>query len=264
MMWICKAQLLMMPFPLAGDLLGDLVLFDEKVSPDTRTDIMVFYKECVRRHVYARALWSGRPNRRFVSKNPPFTLRITSLRTAFPSCRVACMLRDPIDSVPSMVSYIAKTWRAFASPLIAYPRFHDLVGFCMAHYMHPLSRLPHRYVPTSYGKHIETHNRGADESGKQETRDEHEGQEGDWGCFVEYSALASKSLGPVVLETLQLLGYISQEVSLEYRARLEAEELKARTHRHRAGHSYTLEDTCHVSAAGFREMFRDVYRVHRF
>ena len=56
MMWICKAQLLMIPFPLAGALLGDLVLFDEKVAGDTRAGIFAFYTDCVRRHVYSPTL----------------------------------------------------------------------------------------------------------------------------------------------------------------------------------------------------------------
>ena len=44
----------------------------------------------------------------FVSKNPSFTLRLSTLYMTFPDCRVLCMLRDPAQSVPSMVSYISK------------------------------------------------------------------------------------------------------------------------------------------------------------
>jgi len=142
MMWICKAQLLMMPFPLAGPLLGPLVLFDNTLSISTKMDIMTYYKECVQRHIYVRDFGRIPSNRRiFLSKNPPFTLRLDTLKSVFPDCRIACMLRDPIESVPSMVSYISKTWHAFASPTIEHPRFHDLIGFCMAHYSHPISRI---------------------------------------------------------------------------------------------------------------------------
>ena len=44
----------------------------------------------------------------FLSKNPPFTMRLQLLYDTFPDCCVACLIRDPVLSVPSMISYIAK------------------------------------------------------------------------------------------------------------------------------------------------------------
>ena len=270
MMWICKAQLLMMPFPLAGTQLGSLVLFDEQVAPETRAGIMGFYSDCVQRHVYARALWTGQRRRTFVSKNPPFTLRIASLRRAFPSCRVACMLRDPVESVPSMVSYIAQTWRAFACPLIQYPRFQDLVGFCMAHYTHPIGKLPQRYVPADYvpdkphgnsGNGSGSGSSSGSGSGKGGGEGGGEGEGGDWGCFVEYSQLRAR-LGSTVLEVLQTLGYSTTDTSAQYKALLQVEEQLSKDYSN--GHSYSLQQTCDVSDDVFKHMFADIYRAHFF
>jgi len=262
MMWICKAQLLMMPFPLAGAQLGSLVLFDEQVAPETRAGIMGFYRDCVQRHVYARALWTGQRQhqRTFVSKNPPFTLRIASLRRAFPSCRVACMLRDPVESVPSMVSYIAQTWRAFACPLIQYPRFQDLVGFCMAHYTHPLGKLPQLYVPTDYVPDKPRGSSGSG-SGNGSGKGGGEGEHGDWGCYVEYSQLRAHQ-GSTVLETLQTLGYLPTDMSTQYKKLLQAEEQRSKDYSN--GHSYSLQQTCDVSGDVFKQMFADIYRAHPF
>ena len=77
----------------------------------------------------------------FVSKNPTFTLRIDSLYEAFPDARIVVLVRDPQESVPSMVSYISLVWSAFSSPLERYPAASDLVGFCIAHYLFPAERL---------------------------------------------------------------------------------------------------------------------------
>lgn len=59
----------------------------------------------------------------FVSKNPAFTLRLSTLYLTFPDCRVVCMLRDPVQSVPSMVSYISKVGQ-FRCPFRMYCLFH--------------------------------------------------------------------------------------------------------------------------------------------
>jgi hypothetical protein len=69
----------------------------------------------VQRHVYYDRRFRGGAGRIFVSKNPTFTLRIPSIYTAFPDARVVCLLRDPVESVPSMISYISKaSWWIFA------------------------------------------------------------------------------------------------------------------------------------------------------
>jgi hypothetical protein len=91
-----------------------------------RREIFRYYKECVQRHLYVRSKClrvgngdaansigndSSQGESRvkiFLSKNPPFTMRLKSLYETFPDCRIVCMLRDPVQSVPSMVSYIAQ------------------------------------------------------------------------------------------------------------------------------------------------------------
>lgn len=141
------SQLVMLLFPLGGAVLYPLVSFDKSNEKDlpieTRRQIFVYYKQCVQRHLYVRSNLStllprlGNKNKKyskdkknkkyltdkkmkyeivFLSKNPPFTMRLELLYETFPSCRVACLLRDPIQSVPSMISYIAQAWEMSSSP----------------------------------------------------------------------------------------------------------------------------------------------------
>jgi omega-hydroxy-beta-dihydromenaquinone-9 sulfotransferase len=123
MVHVFFSQLIMLFFPLGGSVLYPLVLFDtadrENLPDDVREQIFLYYKQCVQRHLYAhsfilRKKKNNLPNgpRFFLSKNPPFTMRLELLYRTFPDCRVACLLRDPVQSIPSMISYIAQVaWR---------------------------------------------------------------------------------------------------------------------------------------------------------
>ena len=91
---------MLMFFPV-GAYVSELVLFDrsDKLSDATRSSVIHFYRTCVQRHLYARG-----EGKTFLSKNPPFTMRLKSLHKAFPSARFAVMVRDPVESIPSFVS----------------------------------------------------------------------------------------------------------------------------------------------------------------
>ena len=133
------SQLVMFFFPLAGGVcLRPLVQFDaapeSQLPTPVRRAIFGFYRQCVQRHLYARSHPSFLTRRLhvggvgsplhiqkkliFVSKNPAFTMRLVSLYEAFPDARVVCLLRDPVQSVPSMISYISHVWHTFATPAL--------------------------------------------------------------------------------------------------------------------------------------------------
>lgn len=153
-----------------------MLKFDRRKLLPLSTRLMIFeyYHACVQRHLYFKQLVQSAhdyqtatlacatvflPFRRsetsgpasvpsvskktfiFVSKNPAFTLRLESLCATFPSAKVVCLLRDPVQSVPSMVSYISMVWHAFSSPTMLYPEARRLLGFCEAHYLYPLMHL---------------------------------------------------------------------------------------------------------------------------
>jgi omega-hydroxy-beta-dihydromenaquinone-9 sulfotransferase len=142
MLHISKAQLMCFFFPCGGEVLGPLISLDTascpSLSPSEKIEIFQFYRECMQRHLYAQTILIGNIPRIFVSKNPSFTLRIRTLFEIFPDCKIICLLRDPADSIPSMVSYLAAVFHLFASPCHKYPNTETLIGYCVSHYTYPL------------------------------------------------------------------------------------------------------------------------------
>ena len=162
MVHVAYSQLILFFFPQGGEVIHKIIMFDYceenaqtsgkdaevLLNISVRREIFLYYKQCVQRHLYyyshfskAGEYCSTRPPVVFVSKNPAFTLRIPSILEAFPDARIVCLLRDPMQSIPSMISYISKVWHAFADPVDKYPSAKELLGFCAAHYLFPLLHL---------------------------------------------------------------------------------------------------------------------------
>lgn len=120
------SQLILFCFPLGNKLINDIIMFDcapegnaEKIllKKEVGMEIFAYYKNCVRRHVYFHSHYDHSSKPRlvpaeltFVSKNPAFTLRIPTIYETFPDARIVSVLRDPIQSIPSMISYISKVY----------------------------------------------------------------------------------------------------------------------------------------------------------
>mmetsp|Transcript_1277 Transcript_1277/g.2078 ORF Transcript_1277/g.2078 Transcript_1277/m.2078 type:complete len:426 (+) Transcript_1277:65-1342(+) len=238
---IGMAQLLCFFFPYGAAVLSPLISFDLP-SPDSsaptlcgssRRMVLGFYRQCVQRHLYARR--AGELV--FLSKNPPFTLRIESIYATFQDCRVVCMLRDPVQSVPSMVSYISKVYHTFCSPHITYPNARELLQYCISHYQYPLEQLNSRKRP-SY----------------------------QW-AFVKYHSLQTNLCG-TLLELLNSLGILKPESKRNknfynaLRKKLAAEQHSIchfkSTHRH------SVQECCGMSESELKSILRVVYQAHQF
>jgi hypothetical protein len=89
--------------PYMGDL--DFYHVDER-PPRARRRLMSFYRECLRRQLYANGA-----DRIHLSKNPTFCGRVESLIEAFPDARIVVLLRDPSDTIPSLLKLLQRTWR---------------------------------------------------------------------------------------------------------------------------------------------------------
>ncbi len=89
--------LLVLPFP-HHPRIWELTRFDDLPSRD-RNAVLGFFRSCVQRHLYVEG-----GERRLLSKNPSFTPMLGSLATAFPDARFICCLRDPEESVPSLLN----------------------------------------------------------------------------------------------------------------------------------------------------------------
>jgi len=86
------------PFPFINEI-RHLLYFDEEADPETRKQVMAFYRKCVQRHLYIHG-----PDKRLLSKNPSFSAKIDSLIATFPDAKIVCCVRNPYDAVPSFAS----------------------------------------------------------------------------------------------------------------------------------------------------------------
>jgi len=110
--------------------------FDEALPVEEKRRIMGFYRSCVQRHLYADG---GR--RHFVSKNPAFSAKIETVAEFFPDARILYLARNPLDMLPSTVSWLGYAWGVFGTPLEKYPYRPEILALARYWYTHPLKYL---------------------------------------------------------------------------------------------------------------------------
>ncbi len=76
--------------------------FDTDIPAERRSAIMSFYKKCVQRHLYVFG-----PHRHFLSKNPASSSKVRSIYETFPDAKIVCMVRNPLEAIPSAVSWMS-------------------------------------------------------------------------------------------------------------------------------------------------------------
>jgi omega-hydroxy-beta-dihydromenaquinone-9 sulfotransferase len=94
------------------------IFFDEMVPAAKRKKIMHFYKKCVQRHVY----YHSRDEKKiFLSKNPSFISKTTSLAETFPQAKLIYMLRSPLRTIPSTINLNNNLYSFFSGEINANP-----------------------------------------------------------------------------------------------------------------------------------------------
>jgi omega-hydroxy-beta-dihydromenaquinone-9 sulfotransferase len=122
-------------FPVRDELI-DLFYFDEQVSPEAQKKSMDFYYACIQRHLYAHG-----GDKTLLSKNPSFTARIQALRTWFPDARIISTNRNPLEMVPSLMSWMSAGWHTFCNPLEKYLFREEVLRLTHYYYWYPLELL---------------------------------------------------------------------------------------------------------------------------
>jgi hypothetical protein len=84
--------------------LEELVTFDWRPAP-IRKRIMQFYRECVSRQL---AFHGG--GRALLSKNPSFVMKIQSLAEEFPDAKFVYLIRNPFETIPSLLKLVRTIW----------------------------------------------------------------------------------------------------------------------------------------------------------
>jgi len=106
--------------------------FDEALSPEHKRRIMGFYKSMLQRHLYA----TGKTH--YVAKAPAFSAKIETVVEFFPDARIIYLARNPLDMLPSTVSWINYSRRVFTDPGAGYFYLDEIVDFTQHWYRHPL------------------------------------------------------------------------------------------------------------------------------
>jgi hypothetical protein len=109
--------------------------FDEALSPAHKKRIMTFYKSMLQRHMYATG------KKYFVAKNPAFSAKIETLVEFFPEARIIYLARNPLDMLPSTISWINYARRQFTDPGYGYFYIEEILDMTQHWYRHPLNYL---------------------------------------------------------------------------------------------------------------------------
>jgi omega-hydroxy-beta-dihydromenaquinone-9 sulfotransferase len=109
--------------------------FDEALSPAHKKRIMTFYKSMLQRHMYATG------KKYFVAKNPAFSAKIETLVEFFPDARIIYLARNPLDMLPSTISWINYARRQFTDPGYGYFYIEEILDMTQHWYRHPLNYL---------------------------------------------------------------------------------------------------------------------------
>lgn len=110
--------------------------FDEALAPEHKKRIMTFYKSMLQRHMYA-----NKGKKYFVAKNPAFSPKIETLAEFFPDARILYLARNPLDMLPSTISWINYARRQFTDPGDGYFYIDEVLDMTQHWYRHPLKYL---------------------------------------------------------------------------------------------------------------------------
>lgn len=110
--------------------------FDEALAPEHKKRIMTFYKSMLQRHMYA-----NKGKKYFVAKNPAFSPKIETLAEFFPDARILYLARNPLDMLPSTISWINYARRQFTNPGDGYFYIDEILDMTQHWYRHPLKYL---------------------------------------------------------------------------------------------------------------------------
>ena len=117
------------------DEMPDYQFYDQAIPEDQKQRIMAFYRSMLQRHLYATG------KRHFVAKNPAFCAKVETLARFFPDARILYLVRNPLDMLPSTISWINYARRVFTDPGPGYIYLDEIVKMTQYWYRHPLAFL---------------------------------------------------------------------------------------------------------------------------
>jgi omega-hydroxy-beta-dihydromenaquinone-9 sulfotransferase len=135
-------------FPFMEDY-QQFLYFDQVINQKNKNRIMHFYNRVLQRFLYSRG-----GKHKLLSKNPSICPKIASIYETFPTARVIYLVRNPLEMLPSTISWLGYTWRVFSDPLSPYPFTQEILQFTKHWYAYPLKVLkktdPSKYLIIKY------------------------------------------------------------------------------------------------------------------
>ena len=98
-----------------SDRIPEVAMLD-RMRPHRRRQVIGFYRDVVRKHLYARRRHRpSAPPPTFISKNPAFTGAVNSLRAYFPDARIVTVVRDYEATVRSSTKWFRVWFRVLGA-----------------------------------------------------------------------------------------------------------------------------------------------------
>lgn len=110
--------------------------FDRLIHASRRKRIMRFYKKCVMRLLYTHG---GKGS--LLSKNPCFSPKVKSLFETFPDAKFIYLVREPIKTSMSKISWFSVCFNFFNSCLEKYPYKEETIELMKLWYSYPVEIL---------------------------------------------------------------------------------------------------------------------------
>ncbi len=116
--------------------------FDSDMPGPQKRRIMRFYRNCIKRHLF----YHGGT---YLSKNPALSPKVDSLYEFFPDAKIIYLARNPMEVLPSEISWLSFCWRFFSDPLERYPFKEFVLQMAKHWYTETVKRLQ-AYPPESW------------------------------------------------------------------------------------------------------------------
>jgi hypothetical protein len=109
----------------------------DRWSERERRRLLRFYRDCIRRQLYLDG-----PEKTYTSKSPVFAGRVAALLEEFPDARFGITMRDPNETIPSLLKLLKTSYRLYGVDAEDAKRALDVqVELSIDTYRHPLEVL---------------------------------------------------------------------------------------------------------------------------
>ncbi len=142
-MYAMLSPLLFLLFPFIKEM--DSAAFVDCIAEKSQEKLMAYYKSCLQRHLYAAG-----PDKILLQKVALIAGRIQTIHSLLPDMRVVHLIRDPAQSIPSLISMFEVTWKSLAPHAVDNGRAcREMADLICNYYLHLHAvekEIPHEYL----------------------------------------------------------------------------------------------------------------------